>query len=145
MSTTNKYLRGSTEESILTTGLNSLANNALAISGAITITDTGHMLADVCLVVTFGTNPTADTGVSIWFLRETDGTNYEDGGTSLTPARRPDLVIPVLPSTSAQRIIRRCVLPPGLFKVLLKNDGTGQSFAASGNTLKLKPFTTQQV
>lgn len=144
MATTNKYLRGSTEESLLTTGLNSLANNGLAVSGAITITDSGHILADVTLVVTYGSAPTANTGCSIWFLRETDGTNYEDGDASTTPARAPDLVIPLRAVTTAQRIIRKCVLPPGTFKALLKNDGTGQAMAASGNTLKLKPFTTQQ-
>jgi hypothetical protein len=37
------------------------------------------------------------------------------------------------------------VVPPGNFYALLKNDGTGQSFAASGNTLKMRPLTLQSV
>jgi hypothetical protein len=142
MATTTTQVSG-TIQSLLTTELNSLANNSLAIGSAITLTSTGYLLGEVELVVTYGTNPTASTGCSIWFLRDIDGTNYEDGGTSLTPARAPDLVIPVLVSTSAQRITRRCLLPPGTFKALLKNDGTGQALAASGNTLKVLPLTYQ--
>lgn len=146
MATTTKWLRGGTLESLLTTGLNSLANNGLVLSSAVTITDSGYVLADVELVVTFGTNPTANTGISVWFLREVDGSTYEDGDASTTPARAPDLVLPVRATTSAQRIIvPNVLLPPGTFKALIKNDGTGQAFASSGNTLKLKCYTTQAV
>lgn len=143
-----KHKLGS-QSSQLTTGLNSLANNSLAISAVFDNTQgqtgDGYTLCDLELVVTFGTNPTANTGISVWFLQSQDGTNYEDGGTGTTPARAPDVVFPVLVSTSAQRIIRRVLLPPGLMKFLLKNDGTGQAFAASGNTLKIRPFTPEIV
>lgn len=143
-----KFLLGS-QTSLITTGFNSLANNSLAISPAfdntIGQTGDGYTLCDLELVVTFGTNPTANTGVSIWFLSTQDGTNYEDGGTSTTPARAPDCVIPVAVSTSAQRIIVRTLLPWGLLKALAKNDGTGQAFASSGNTLKIRPVTREAV
>jgi hypothetical protein len=150
MATTTKYLRGS-EQTLLDTAMNSLTNNSLAISAAITVSDTGYILADITFVFTFGTNPTVNTGFSIWFLRETDGTNYEDGdGTfggsaNTTPARLPDVVIPVRAVTTAQRVVKQVVLPPGPFKCLVKNDGTGQTLAASGNTLKIKAFTYQGV
>lgn len=144
-----KLLLGS-QTSLLTTGLNSLANNSLAVSSAfdntIGQTGDGYVLCDLELVVTFGTNPTAGTGIAVWFLQTQDGTNYEDGDASTTPARAPDAVIPVRASTSAQRIIVKHVdMPPGLFKALLKNDGTGQAFAASGNTLKIRPYTREGV
>lgn len=148
MATVGKWLLGS-QSSQLTTGLNSLANNALAISAAfdntVGSTGDGYMLCDLELVVTYGTNPTANTAVSVWFLLSQDGTNYEDGGTGTTPARAPDVVFPLLVSTSAQRIIRRVMLPWGLIKFLLKNDGTGQAMAASGNTLKIRPVTPEMV
>lgn len=140
MSTTTTQVSG-TLQAVLSTELDSLANNALAPGSAITLTSAGYLLAEVELAVTFGVAPAASTGCSVWFLRAIDGADYEDGGASLTPARTPDLVIPVLASTSAQRITRRCSLPPGNFKVLLKNDGTGQALAASGNTLKILPYT----
>ena len=148
MATTEKYLLGS-QTTLLSTGLNSLANDALAISSAFDNTQgqagDGYTLCDLELVVTYGTAPTANTGVSVWFLGSQDGTNYEDGGTSVTPARMADVVLPLLASTSAQRIVQRVVLPAGLLKVLAKNDGTGQAMAASGNTLKIRPITLQGV
>lgn len=143
MSTPVTQLRGTTEQALLTTELNSLANDALALSGEITLTDAGYLLADVTLVVTYGVAPTANTAVAVWLLRETDGSNYEDGGSGVTPARAPDVVFPLRAVTTAQRITRQVVLPPGKFKALCKNDGTGQAMAASGNTLKLKASTYQ--
>lgn len=146
---TTKYLLGS-QATCLSTGLNSLANNSLAISAAYDNTAAsaegdGYILADFELVVTYGTAPTANTGCSLWILLTQDGTNYEDGGTSLTPARVPDLVLPLRAVTTEQRIIKRVILPQGIFKILLKNDGTGQAMAATGNTVKIRPTTYQVV
>ncbi len=143
-----KFLLGS-QTSLLTTELNSLANNGNAIGSAfnntIGQTGDGYTLCDVELVVTYGTNPTANTGVSFWFIQSQDGTNYEDGDASITPARSPDLTFPVRAVTTLQRIIRRTWLPWGLFKPLVKNDGTGQSMAATANTVKVRPVTPEGV
>lgn len=146
---TRKWALGS-QASLLTTELNSLANNALAIGSAYNNTQgggggDGYVECDVELVVTYGTNPTANTACSLWLLSTQDGTNYEDGGTSTTPARLPNCTFPLLVTTSAQRIIRRIKMPPGSWKPLLKNDGTGQAMASSGNTLKVRPVTDQGV
>jgi hypothetical protein len=72
-------------------------------------------MGEVELVVTYGVAPTANTGVSVWFLRAIDGTNYEDGSSSVTPARLPDVVFPVRAVTTAQRVTRRVMIPPGTF------------------------------
>ena len=131
------------------TELNSLANNALvalpAFSNVIGGAGDGYLLAEVELVVTFTVAPGANTGVPVWLLAAPDGTNYEDGSASITPARNPELVFPVRAVTTAQRITRRILLPQGLMTPLLKNDGTGQAFAATGNTLKIRPATPQGV
>lgn len=149
MAVVEKYLLGSIA-SLLTTELNSLANNALAIGSAYSNVigggaGDGYTLCDVELVVTYGSAPTANTAVSVWFLAAPDGTNYEDGGTSVTPARLPDVVLPVRAVTTAQRINRRVLLPWGLLKPLAKNDGTGVAMASSGNTLKIRPVTPEGV
>lgn len=150
MPTTEKYLLGS-QATLLDTGLNSLANNALAISSAYNNVagggaGDGYTLCDVELVVQYGSSPTANTGVSLWFLGSQDGgTTYEDGDASTTPARAPDAVFPLRAVTTAQRVIRRVWLPWGHIKGLLKNDATGQAMAASGNTLKIRPVTPQAV
>lgn len=144
-----KYKLGSIA-TLLSTELDALANNALNIGSAYDNVQgggggDGYVRCDVELVVTYGSSPTANTGVSVWFLGAPDGTNYEDGGTSVTPGRLPDVVFPVRAVTTAQRISRRVLLPWGLLKPLLKNDGTGQAMAASGNTLKIRPATPEGV
>lgn len=145
---TEKFLLGS-QTTLLSTGLNSLANNSLAVSSAYDNTQgqtgDGYTLCDLELVVTYGTAPGAGTGVSVWLLGSQDGTNYEDGDASTTPSRPPDFVFPLRAVTTAQRIIRRGLVPWGLMKALLKNDGTGVAMASSGNTLKIRPVTTQGV
>lgn len=136
-----------TLQTLMTTELNSLANNALVVSsvagasGVITLTSSGYPQALCELVVTFGTAPTANTTVNIWFLTDADGTNFEDGSSSVTPTRNPDVIFVVRAVNTAQRIQKLCRLPVGTFKVLALNNGTGQAFAASANTVKILPIT----
>jgi hypothetical protein len=148
MATTEKYLLGS-QSTLLSTELNSLANNALALGSAFDNTagqaGDGNTLCDVELVVTYGTAPGVSTAVALWLLGTQDGTNYEDGGSSVTPGRLPDQTFPLLAVTTAQRVVRRMWLPWGKFKPLIKNDGTGVAMAASGNTLKVRPVARQGV
>ncbi len=143
---TTKYVIGS-QSNLLTTELNTLTNNSLAIGSAfnntVGQTGDGYILCDLELVCTYGTNPTANTACLFWFIGSQDGTNYEDGDASTTPTRMPDAIFPLRVTTSGQRIIRRVPMPAGLFKPLLKNDGTGQSMAGSGNTLKIRPISHQ--
>ncbi|MDB5937254.1 MAG: hypothetical protein JWQ01_4598 [Massilia sp.] len=154
MPTVEKLLLGS-QATLLTTELNTLANNGTAIStvlGGTGVYDNtigqagdGYTLCDVELVVTYGVAPTANTGVSFWFLLAEDGANYEDGDASTTPGRLPDIVFPLRAVTTAQRITRRAMMPWGKWKSLAKNDGTGQAMAASGNTIKIRPVTPEGV
>lgn len=131
-----------TSQSLLTTELNSLANNASAVHAtSVTLTSAGFISGELELVVEFGTAPTANTGVIVWLLREIDGTNFEDGSASVTPLRTPDGFFPLRAVTTAQRIILDILIPPGPIRALVKNDGTGQSFISSANTLKLRPYT----
>ncbi len=144
-----KYKLG-TIATIFTTELNSLANNSNVVTttpfdNTQGSTGDGYTMAEIELVVQFGTAPTSGTGVSVWFLRRPDGTNYEDGSASITPARMADVTIPVRNVNTAQRIVREFILPPGVCQILLRNNGTGQPFAATNNTLKIRPVTVEGV
>ena len=120
-----------------------LANNTLISSAAYTPTTANYLAAEVEFAGTFATAPTTSTGLSVWFLRAPDGTNYEDGAAGVTPMRGPDVVLPFSGVTTAQRVTRLAVvLPPGAIKVLAKNDGSGQSLSA-GWSLKVRPLTRQ--
>lgn len=131
-----------TIQTLLSSELDSLANNSNAVhSTNVTFTSAGFLRAELELVASYSVAPTANTCVLVWLLREVDSTNYEDGGASVTPGRPPDAVFPLRSVTGAQRIIVLIDLPPGAVKPLLRNDGTGQAMASSGNTLKVRPFT----
>lgn len=151
MSTTAKYVLG-TPATLLSTELNALAdatgvltstayNNTQAGGGG-----DGYTGCDVELFInSLASAPTtAGVSVTVWFLETQDGTNYEDGDASTTPSRLPDVVFPVRLVSTAQRIIRRVLLPAGNFKTLLKNETT-KAFGASGHTLKIRPNTSQGV
>lgn len=157
MAIVEKYLLGSVA-TLMSTELNSLASSATAgaissvggTSGLFNNTAggggfDGYTLAifELNLAAPAGTL-TAGTAALVWFLATVDGTNYEDGSASVIPARTPDLIIPVRPVSTAQRIARRGVLPPGNWYVVLSH-ATGQTWGASGNTLKVMPDTYEGV
>jgi len=145
-----KFLLGS-QTSVLTTELNSIASNGFtaasaAFNNTVGQTGDGYVLCDVEGVFTFGANPTANTAVVLWFLMAADGTNYENTPTaSITLGRAPDVVLPVTAGQTGTRVTRRILCPWGLFKAVAKNDGTGQTLAASGNTVKIRPITIEGI
>lgn len=141
---TATQLRG-TADTLLSTEMNSLANNSNAVHAtSVTLTSAGYFDGELELVVTFGTAPTANTPIYIWLLREIDGTNFEDGSSTVTPQRNPDIVASVRAVTTAQRFVFTVYdIPPGAIRTLVRNQGTGQAFASSGNTVKLRPKTVQ--
>jgi len=132
--------------SLLTTGLNSLANNGYAVSAAVD-NDTGkHRYADFELVATYGTNPSAGAFVSLFLVESVDGTNYADGDASIAPPATALIgIFPIRAVTTAQRVaIRQVALSPFKFKIVIRNE-TGQAMAASGNTVKYCTYNEEVV
>lgn len=132
---------------VLSTELNSLANNAYSAASAAQGSDTGAaaIYADFELVIasfTPGTNPV----VELYLLRSVDGTNYEDGGGSVVPSQDAYVgAFQIASGTGAKRaVLRDVALPPGLWKAVIKNV-TGAALPASGNTLKVRPHTLQVI
>jgi hypothetical protein len=143
---TIKQLNYETITSAMTTELNSVANNSRVISSALGADATAaNLLGDWELAVTYGTNPTVDTCIDLYLVRAADGTNYEDGDASIRPGADSFAgCFQVRAVTTAQRMVIRDVpMPPGLYKAVIHNNGTGQTFAASGNTLKVRTHNRQ--
>ena len=125
-------------QTLLSTALNSLANNALALTAAFTPANYQRRALVEIAISGFGGNVAVNGAISLWSLASIDGTTYEDGGASLTPARFADRVFPLRSGISgAQTVVRWVPLAPGASKLLLKNDATGQALASSGNTLRI--------
>jgi hypothetical protein len=157
MATVEKQLLGSVA-TLMTTELNSLASSTTAgaissVAGTAGVFNNtvggggfdGYTIGqlELNLAAPAGTL-TANTAANIWFLQNVDGTNYEDGGSSVIPARAPDVVFPVRAVSTAQRINRRALIPEGNWYVLIQHN-TGQTWAASANTVKLLPATYEGV
>lgn len=124
---------------VLSTELNSLSNGSRTNAGTEYDNSTSKKThAWVEFACTWGSAPAAGGYVQVHLVRAPDGTNYEDGSSSVDPgAHTVVVVIPVRATTSAQRLVSRPFrLPPFKVKPILYN-GSGQAMPASGSTLKL--------
>ena len=134
---------------LLSTEMNSLANNAAAL-GAEFDNSAGLWLFGLFeLNVTFGTGPTAGSTVDLYIIPAPDGTNYDDavtGASGSAPATSYAGGFPLRNVTSAQKVplgvVRRIELPPTKLKAFVINR-SGQSFPSSGSTVKLVPYGYQ--
>lgn len=124
---------------VLSTELNSLANTSRTNAGTAVDNSTNlDQYGKLELNVTFGTAPDSGATVKIFMVTAPDGTNYEDGSSSVAPGSHTLVdIIPVKASTSAQRLMSRIIpLQPAPTKFLLENQ-TGQAFPATGSAVEL--------
>ena len=137
------WLRGTIDTWITTS--TGLASGSSVLSGNITLASANYTRAD-CELSTGAWSGTvaANTAVVVWLIRQADGTNFEDGTTGADPARIPDFIFPLRAVSTAQRIVIPSIeLPRGVFKALLKNDGTGVTLQGAPWTLKCTPYVLQ--
>jgi hypothetical protein len=151
MATTAKWTTPITIETVMGADLNSLATAAGEVAGGASptnLTADSLMWADLELAVTFGVAPTANSIVECYLVRQIDSTNYEDytrGASAVGPSNGFAGAFMLRAVTSAQRVILPMVaLPPTDFRILLINR-SGQTMAASGNTLKMRRYSEQAV
>jgi hypothetical protein len=136
-----------TSTQFMGTELNSIANNAysavstLTYDNSVGLAGDGALRCRLELFVVFASAPTANTAVVVWLLRSHDGTNFEPTPTtSIGPGSALAITFPVNNGQTTTRGMVDIDCPPAKFKAVLKNDGTGQSFAATNNTLKIAPI-----
>lgn len=145
-----KYKDGSTT-TILDTGLNSLANNALVASAAQDNSTDLDLYADLEIVVS-GFGASIDQGTAyleVYLCPSVDGSNYPDGhDASVTPAAIALIGVAVKATANGSGGLRSTItgisLPPRQFKVVVKNT-SGQALAASANTVKIRKYKLQSV
>jgi hypothetical protein len=153
MSTTRKWVQQGSAVTLLSTELNSLAAGGLAVSSSTINNSQGQANLDgytrafvemnlAAPSASFANNSTLD----LWFLKQV-GSQVEDGSSSVTPARPPDLSLPMQGNGTAQHVILDVRLPPGTLSILARNNqgGGSQALASSGNTVTLQAYTDQGV
>lgn len=165
MSTTIKEVLGTSSTILATTEIGGLTNNSSVVgaalagtgvynntagSGASSTSGDGYERGYVTFVAggAFGGAPTANSSIDVYFLKSMDaGSTFEGGSASVLPIRRPDVVLPLNSASSAaadNKVTISCYLPACQFKILAKNNGSGQTIPAS-STLTLVPATDQGV
>lgn len=137
MASTTHKAYSQTATSILTTELNSLANNtASSSSSAIDNTSALDLFMDIELVVAAqGVARSSGAYIAVYMSHALDGTNYDD--TNTTTGELAATFLLDATTTARRRTIRDIAIPPGLFKLWAYN-ATGQALAASGNTVKYR-------
>lgn len=136
--------RGTNPVGVLTTQLDGLVDAAGVVSNAVTNAEL-DTYADLELVVQFGVAPTADRTFDLYLVRQIDGTNYEQASATRPPANGFVGSFALDAVTTLQRMVINDVrVPPLAYKYLLVNK-SGQTAAASANTLKEYRYNMQVV
>jgi len=135
------------EETVMSTELNSITNSSNAISGTIS-NDASTELDDW---VTFdlslaaqGTARNSTARVELYILYTLDGTNFTFGSASLDPPATAWVAdFPFDAATTARTVVLGPILLlPFDFQAVIINE-TGQTLAASGNTLTMRRHPRQ--
>jgi len=137
------YSPKNTAETVLSTELNSLANDGNKITTSALSNDASnerYLFADFKLALaTQGSARSSGANVELYIIPEVDGT-FAFGGDSLDPIGHYKGGFSFDAATTAREQIAEGVkLPNSDFHVLLINK-TGQALAASGNTLKMERY-----
>jgi hypothetical protein len=135
---------------IMSSELNSIASNGWTAASTVTADNrigqalNGYLICRIEWNVTFAANPTAAGGFTGWFLKTADGTNFENTPTaSIALGRPPDFFLPVTTGQTGTRVMLDVRCPAERFKIVGNLSNTGQTTAASGNTIKILPITIQ--
>lgn len=123
---------------VLTTELNSLADNAISgvgteIDNATNLDQFGYVEINLASL-----NPTTGAFITVYMTMALDGTNYEDAASSTNPAWHAiAATIPVTTGSATKRCMSpKFEIPPCKVKFQIRND-CNVAFAASGNTATL--------
>jgi len=143
MANIGKWNAPSATVTVLSTGLNSLANATMSAASSNIANQTNLDIYVDVEVVLASLSPTTGAFVALYILESIDGTNFpaqSDADLRLTTTQLL-VAIPVgTTATTAQRVAaRNIVIPPGLFQIKLDNQ-TGVALAASGNTVKFNAY-----
>ena len=131
--------------------LNALASGSSVLSAAFSnmqgdSAGDGFRDAVAKLHVTGNVNVSAGGAITVWFLTASDGSLYEQGGTSVTPLKPPDIVFPPVVQNAAIDIELPCRVPIcATIKALVQNTAIGAALTADNNGYIKLFFNTDQI
>lgn len=125
--------------------LKSLANANRVLGNEIDGTSLRNQYADWYADLRFAVAPGAGAIVEVYFIIAHDDSNYEDGDSSITPAKTPAFIIPVRSVATQQKIVIPYILLPAFkFKPLFVNTA-GQALTGTDNENRLyyRPYSDE--
>jgi len=136
-------------ETLMSTGLNSLANDAVEVGSVLPDNATNRYFYAVFELVLATVDLSAQTnpGVELYLVPSYDGTNYADTGTDASttvypPAQYLVCILGVAETSAAHRAVSpHIIIDPFKYTPVVINK-TGAALNAAGNTLKSKYYTT---
>jgi hypothetical protein len=145
MANIGKWNTPGTLTTVLSSGLNSLGTNTMSAASSTYANDTGLDLYCDVEVVLASLSPTSGAYVAVYVWESVDGSNFpaqSDADLRLTSTQ----LLCILPigttAATAQRVVaRNILLPPAKIQFKLDNQA-GVSLNASGNTVKILPYST---
>lgn len=136
-------------ETLMSTDLNSLADNAVNV-GAVLPDNTSNrffMVVFELVLASVDLSAKDNPAVEVYMVPSYDSTNYADTGTDgsttvYPPAQYLVAVLGVAESSAAHRAVSPHILIDPLKYTPVVINKTGAALAATGNTLKSKYYTT---
>lgn len=148
MANVSKYIAGTSTlaspASLLTTELNSLANNTASSASSAYDNQTNlDLLCDLILELA-SFSPSTGGRIDIYILPSYDGgTNYLNPSAADVRVQAHQLWVSIplsaTAATAQKHYVRGVALPPQRFKVVIDNQ-SGAALASSGNTLKISSY-----
>ena len=145
------YLNSSNPQTVVTgANLNALASGSSVLGSAFSNVQAdsqggGFPLA-TCKIHLDSMAVSAGGNILIWFLTASDGSVYEQGGTSVTPLRAPDVIFNPVAQTAAVDLESPCNVPLcATIKALVKNNSLGAATPANTNGYVKLYYQTQQI
>lgn len=132
------------EGNVLTTELNSLADNAYSAFGTALDNAANKDQSFVAEINLASLNPTTGAFVTLFAVPSYEGTNYADAPSSTNPGRNMIAAQVDVATGSAAKVVNTppFALPPFKHKFVLRND-TNVTLGASGNTVKIRSFNPE--
>lgn len=144
MSNVVQWTSSGTYTTVISSGQLSGLTTGTGVLSTISISNNKDQYAHFELQVTATGALASGDRFDVYFLVAADATNFEDGSASITPARSPDLIIPVRAVTNtSQRVnMKHTPLPQGTFNTLIINQAS-KPISTGTNILSYFPYNEQ--
>ena len=132
---------GTTTDLVATASLNSLADDGTVLGSEIDNTTLKEFRVGIELyLASVDLSAETNPSVNLYLIESLDGTNFAD--TNVLAYKLAAMIGVAATSAVHREVFNPVIISPGKWKVNIENK-TGAAFAATGNTLKYRVYSTE--